>query len=297
MDATRPVERIVLGTVQFGLDYGISNTGGAVPSTEVSDILTLAYLSGIRMLDTAVAYGDSESVLGTLDDIAAPFEIVTKTVPIRTGQIGDVELELIEQGIRRSLNRLRRDRLAALLVHDARDLLGRGGERLWALLERHKTAGHATRIGVSVYDADEIEAVLKRFPVELIQLPLSVFDQRLIEDGTLGRLAARGIAVHARSLFLQGLLLMRPEDVPETLRFATPFLMRWQNACAEAKVARLEAALGFALAQPIEGLVIGVHSRGHLAECLAALKQPLTLPWASLACRDSAVIDPRQWRQ
>ena len=297
MDMMRPVERLVLGTVQFGLDYGISNAGGAVPSTEVSDILTLAHRSGIRMLDTAAAYGDSESVLGALGDIATPFEIITKTVPIRTGEIDDTELEVIDQGIRRSLIRLRRDRVAALLVHDARDLLGRGGERLWALLERHKAAGLASRIGVSVYDAEEIESVISRFPVELIQLPLSVFDQRLVEDGTLGRLAARGIAVHARSLFLQGLLLMRPEDVPDTLRFTTPFLLQWQNACAEAKVARLEAALGFALAQPIEGLVIGVHSRGHLTECLAALKQPPALPWASLACREAAVIDPRQWRQ
>ena len=297
MDNRRPVERLVLGTVQFGLDYGISNVGGAVPRGEVSDILTLAHQSGIRMLDTAAAYGDSESVLGTLDDIAATFEIISKTVPIRTGQIDDAELAIIEQGIRRSLNRLRRDRVAALLVHDARDILGRGGERLWALLERHKAAGHASRIGVSVYDAEEIEAVLSRFPVELIQLPLSVFDQRLIEDGTLGRLAARGIAVHARSLFLQGLLLMPSEDVPEALQVALPLLMRWRDLCAEAKVARLEAALGFALSQPIEGLVVGVHSRAHLAECLAALKQPLALPWASLACRDLAVIDPRQWRQ
>lgn len=297
MDNTRAVARLVLGTVQFGLDYGISNAGGVVPGAEVSDILSLARQSGIHMLDTAAAYGESESVLGALHDSAASFDIITKTVPIRSGQIDDAALTTIDQGFRRSLERLRRDRVAALLVHDARDLLSPGAERLWALLARHKAEGRATRIGVSVYDAEEIDAVLGRFPVELIQLPLSVFDQRLIQDGSLARLAARGIAVHARSVLLQGLLLMPLEDLPESLRVAQPLLERWRDVCAKAGVARLGAALGFALAQPIEGVVVGVHSRSHLTECLAALTQPPTLPWESLACRDRAVIDPRRWRQ
>jgi len=293
--SANPVDRLVLGTVQFGLAYGVSHRGGAVPLDEGRDILALARASGIRMLDTAAAYGESENVLGELG--SGSFGIVTKTVPIRSGDLGDVDLAAIDAGFLRSLMRLRRDRVAALLVHDARDLLGRGGESLWALLERHRAEGRVERIGVSVYDGEEIEAVVARFPVELIQLPLSVFDQRLVQDGTLDRLAARGIGVHARSLLLQGLLLMRADDAPETLRSAVPLLTRWKNMCADAHVTRLEAALAFALAQPIEGLVIGVHSREHLAECLAAVKQPVSLPWASLACGDEDVIDPRRWKQ
>jgi aryl-alcohol dehydrogenase-like predicted oxidoreductase len=291
------VERIVLGTVQFGLPYGVSHHGGAVPGAEVADILALARASGIRTLDTAAAYGDSERVLGELGDVSASFETITKTVPIRSGNLTDDDVAAVDDGFRRSLSRLNRDRVAALLVHDARDLLGHGGERLWALMEHHRAEGRAERIGVSVYDTEEIEAVLTRFPVELVQLPLSVFDQRLVEDGTLDRLVSRGISVHARSLLLQGLLLMQPDEVPETLSAAVPLLTRWKNACVDANVTRLEAALAFALAQPIEGLVIGVHSRDHLAECLAATRHPVSLPWPSFACRDSAVIDPRRWRQ
>jgi aryl-alcohol dehydrogenase-like predicted oxidoreductase len=176
-------------------------------------------------------------------------------------------------------------------------LLARGGDRLWALLERRRAEGRVERIGVSVYDSDEIEAVIARFPVELIQLPLSVFDQRLVENGTLRRLAARRIAVHARSVLLQGLLLMPRDGVPGTLAPAVPMLARWEDACAEADVTRLEAALAFALAQPIEGVVIGVHSRAHLAEILAAMTRPVSLPWDSFACNDAAVIDPRRWKQ
>ena len=156
--------RFVLGTVQFGLPYGVSHHGGAVPRDEVADILTLAQASGIRTIDTAAVYGDSEALLGALGEISEPFAVVTKTVPIRTGDIGDAELTVIDEGFIGSLTRLNRARVAALLVHDARDLLGCGGDRLWRLLEGHRAEGRAERIGVSVYDAEEIEAALAKGP-------------------------------------------------------------------------------------------------------------------------------------
>lgn len=297
MIVSTPAERLVLGTVQFGLPYGVSHQGGAVPAAEAADILALAYESGIHTLDTATAYGDSEGVLGDLGAVSAPFGIVTKTLPVRSGSIRDEDIAAIDAAFARSLKRLRRERVAALLVHEARDLLGPGGDRLWGLLERYRGEGRVERIGVSVYDTDEIEAVIARFPVQLIQVPLSVFDQRLVESGTLRHLATRRIAVHARSVLLQGLLLMPRDGVPDTLRAAIPMLARWEDACAEANVTRLQAALAFALAQPIEGVVIGVHSRAHLVEILDAVTQPVTLPWASFACADAAVIDPRRWKQ
>jgi aryl-alcohol dehydrogenase-like predicted oxidoreductase len=264
---------------------------------EAADILTLARTSGIRTLDTASAYGESERVLGELCAVSTSFGVVTKTLPVCSGYLDEGELSAIDAAFARSLARLGRERVAALLVHDARDLLGRGGDLLWALLERHRTEGRVERIGVSVYDAQEIEAVIARFPVELIQLPLSVFDQRLVEGGTLSRLAARGIAVHARSVLLQGLLLMSRDSVPDYLRGAESMLVHWEHACAEANVTRLEAALAFAFAQPIEGVVVGVHSRAHLAEILAAIERSITLPWSSFACNDANVIDPRHWKQ
>lgn len=289
--------RLVLGTVQFGLAYGVSHQGGAVARSEAAAILTFAGEHGIRTLDTAAAYGESESVLGELFDANQSLDIVTKTVPIRTDRLEASDIAVIDEGFHRSLVRLRRDRVSALLVHDSRDLLASGGDRLWALLETYRANGLVARIGVSVYDATEIEAVLARYPVELMQLPSSVFDQRLVLDGTLARLASRGVAVHIRSLFLQGLLLMAPDELPASLVSSVPSVQRWREACAAEAVTPLAAALAFGMAQPVEGLVIGVHSRTHLMECLAAIAQPVLLPWASLACADAAVIDPRRWRQ
>lgn len=293
--------RLALGTAQFGLAYGISHDGGPVPMWEVEDILVAAHDAGIGLLDTAAAYGESESVLGQLGHVSLAFDIVTKTVPIRSGDLKSADLSAIDDSFHRSLARLKRKRVGMLLAHDAADLLAKNGDRLWALMDGYRAAGLAGRIGVSVYDAGQIAAVLERFPVEVVQLPINVFDQRLIEDGTLGRLAARGIEIHARSLILQGLLLMTEAEVAARLPRALPAFRRWHVACANANVPPLTAALGFGLAQPeIARLVIGVHSHQHLAECLAAAKQAVTshrpqLDWPRLACNDPDIVDPRRW--
>lgn len=291
----KAVDRLILGTVQFGLPYGVSHRGGAVARDEVGQILHLAHRAGVRTLDTAAAYGESERVIGSLE-AALPFEIVTKTMPLRSSEPDADDLVAIDRAFFCSLEKLRRARISALLVHDVGILKGRAGAALWAHLERYRRDGLVDRIGVSVYDATEAEALSARFPVEIVQLPLNVFDQRPVTSGALERLAAEGIVIHARSPLLQGLLLMPPGELPTALRRAAPALERWRAACAAADTSPLAAALAFVLASPaVSGLVLGVHSSDHLAQCLAALEQPVALCWRSLACDDAILVDPRRW--
>ncbi len=237
------VDRLILGTVQFGLPYGVSHRGGAVARDEVERILTAAHSAGVRTLDTAAAYGESERVIGSVA-AALPFEIVTKTLPLGASEPDPDDLAAIDSAFRASLDKLGRQRVAALLVHDVRNLDGQGGAALWAQLERYRRDGLAGKIGVSVYDAAEAEALAARFPIEIVQLPLNVFDQRSTLSGVLERLAAGGIIVHARSPLLQGLLLMLPDELPPALQHARPAVEFWRSACAAAGVTPLAAALG-----------------------------------------------------
>jgi aryl-alcohol dehydrogenase-like predicted oxidoreductase len=291
------IDRLVLGTVQFGLAYGVSHKDGAVPTDEVSRILDLAWRSGVRLLDTAAAYGQSEQIIGS-SAVAAGFGVITKTVPIGTAALGDADIATIEQGVRESLAKLRRRSVDALLVHNIHNLQGPMGAVLWSRLERFRADGSAARLGISVYDVGEAERAIERFPIEIVQLPLNIFDQRAIRNGGLERLAARGVAIHVRSVFLQGLLLMEPSELPANLRQAAPVIERWRKGCAREGVTPLAAALGFVLAQPaVAKLVVGVHSQDHLAAYLAALSRPVSLRWASFACEDPAIVDPRAWSQ
>ena len=288
--------RLVLGTVQFGLPYGVSQDGGRVSIEEARNILELAAVAGIDMLDTAAAYGDSEEVLGEIVGVESPFAIVTKTLPIRANEIDEAAVSRAETGFRNSLRKLRLDKVYALLAHDPRDLLNPGGERLWALLQALKAQGLVGKIGASVYDWAEIDALMSRYPLEVLQAPLNIFDQRLLADSGFAHAAAKGVEIHARSVLLQGLLLMTPEAAAAKLPQAVEKLQDWRDALAEAGVSPLAAALGFALQAPnVDRVVIGVHSAAHLSECLAALDAAPQLNYARFTSDDLDLIDPRRW--
>ena len=176
--------RLILGTAQFGLSYGISNDSGRVGRDEVAAILSLASAAGVAGLDTAAAYGDSEEVLGSMA-ASRPFAITTKTLPVRASTLSRADVGRVEEAFRRSLRLLNRPAVDALLVHDADDLLVDGGERLWESLERFRREGVAGRIGVSVYDGAQIAAVTAKYPIDVVQLPINALDQRLLADGSL----------------------------------------------------------------------------------------------------------------
>src|SRR5262249_43348603 len=126
--------------------------------------------------------------------------------------------DMLVQTFERSLLRLRQQNIYGLLIHDINFLLQTGGDAVWATLRSLQGQGLVEKIGVSVYTGQQIDAVLARFDPTLVQLPINILDQRLILDGHLKKLKARGVEIHARSIFLQGLLLMHPRDVPNHMQ-------------------------------------------------------------------------------
>lgn len=281
--------KLALGTAQFGLGYGIAEAARRVPESEACALLRLAYAHGIRMLDTAAAYGESEAVLGRC--LAAGkehFDIVTKTLPGADGAS-------VARAFAASLERLGCGSLYGVLVHHAADLLRPGGDRLYDQLAEWRSRGQARKLGVSVYTRAEVDAVLERYRLDIVQLPLSVFDQRLAADGTLKKLKRMNVEVHARSVFLQGLALMEPAAVP--LERARPMIVRWRAALASRGVSPLAAALWYvARLAEVDRVVVGVHSAAQLVECIAAFDEPpVELDFSGFACPDDELVDPRRW--
>lgn len=289
--------KLALGTVQFGLDYGVSNAAGRTPEAEVRGIVDLAARNGIEVYDTAPAYGCSESLLGRVLP-ARTGRIVTKTAKAGASA-GEAGLRQVRDTFAASLARLGRDEVYAVLVHDADDLLQADGERLYDVLQSFRDSGRVGKIGISVYDADQIDAVCARFRVDVIQLPLNVLDQRLITNGSLARLKERGIEIHARSAFLQGLLLMGREVRPERFSPYSPVLDRFTDLACELGLTPLQAALGFVAALPeVDYVVCGVNTRRHLEELVAAARTKVdTRAFASLQCDDPALLDPSRWHE
>lgn len=272
--ATPAVCRLGLGTVQFGLDYGIANPDGRVPIDEVTRILKLAATSGISLLDTAHLYGRSEEVLGRLLPPDHPFWIVTKTIKTPSERIQRADIKRVVDSFRQSLERLRQPSVHGLLVHDADDLLKPGGENLAEMLLTLRALGLISAVGVSVYRAEQIDAVMKILVPDIIQLPINVFDQRLLSAGYLTQLHDAGVEIHARSVFLQGLLLMPPDELNGYFEPIRGHLRQYRASLHESGLTPLQAALQFVLRRPeIARIIVGVCNRQHLEQIIAAASE------------------------
>ena len=286
-----------LGTVQFGSDYGVSNPGGRTPPDEVARILAFAEHEGIGLLDTAALYGDSEAVLGAALRRGHPFRIVSKTIKFDAERISATNVSDLRAGFEDSLHRLRQNRLYGLLVHSVADLLRPGGDLLWAALNELKRERLVEKIGVSVYTGRDIESVLARFRPDLVQLPLNVLDQRLLAGGQLARLKAKDIEVHARSIFLQGLLLMEDAPVPSALARFRPRLERVWQACRRAAVSPLALSLAFVKSvAAVDAAIVGVAAAAQLAQIVTALRSTIGIAdFTAFACDEEQLLNPSLW--
>ena len=287
-----------LGTVQFGFDYGLGADTRIVPEAEVRHILNVAYASGVDILDTARAYGCSEEALGRCMTSDKTFRVVTKTAPLK-GLRGTAEAAArVHAGFLESLAALNTPAVYGLLVHHADDLLAPGGDDLWRLLTDLQASGLVKRIGVSVYTGEQIDELLPRYGPQIVQLPINVFDQRLIRGGQLAQLKHTGAEVHARSLFLQGLLLLDEKDVPPFFDPVRPLLRRWEQAAGTTSAGKAGAALAFARSLGLlDAAIIGVHSASEFAanaDEYASFDAGL-IDFTSFAIDDATILNPANW--
>lgn len=290
--------KLGLGTAQFGLAYGITGPGVRVSLGEVKAILDLARKRNVTMLDTAPAYGDSEAVLGECLAGGGGFGIVTKTIAAGGARIAGEDVARLDESFTASLARLRVNSVDGVLVHRADDLLAPGGDRIYELLAQWRGEGRTRKIGVSVYTREQIDALFERHLYDIVQLPVSVFDQRLVADGTLEMLKRAGVEIHARSVLLQGLALMEPSNIPAALQPARPLVERFRRTLAGWGLSPLAGALRYVNGlAAIDRVVIGVHSAAQLEECLRAVEASAgEHDYSAFACANEAIVDPRQWK-
>jgi aryl-alcohol dehydrogenase-like predicted oxidoreductase len=302
----RRISRLMLGTVQLGLDYGVANRTGRPPRAEARAILKTAFRAGVNAIDTARSYGDSELLLGELlAELDAPADLLieTKTAAQEVAQdeAADVVSGLTDGWLVDSLRRLRRPSVEAYLLHRFGQL-DAGGGTLMDLLRRRRAEGRIAHLGVSLYSPEEAERALVVPDIEVVQAPFSVFDQRLRRSGFLPRAQQRGLAVFTRSAFLQGLVLMPREEVPAGLSDILPLRDEFERICRRAERPEKEVALRFPLTQPgITSVLVGVETAAQLRELLDLLARPALAAGTVRALEDcfadvpEDLINPATW--
>ncbi|MCO6354231.1 aldo/keto reductase [Pseudoalteromonas shioyasakiensis] len=287
--------KLALGTVQFGLNYGVTNTQGQVLQSEVNSILDLAKQANIKLLDTASAYGESESALGKYSGLV-DFNLVTKIPKM------EQESRTIAQIAKQSLSKMHHQPLHAILFHDANDLLSPNADYFFSQALKLKNDGICKKIGVSVYTPEQMFAITERYPIELVQIPFNCFDQRFAEKACQNIYKRYNIEVHARSLFLQGTLLCKQYDLPSYFTQFKPAYDNFHELCEALNCQPMTLAL--AAPQQLEFIdhaILGVCSALQLKQILQnysasqQLAKLSTEQLKKLQFEDLRLINPANW--
>ena len=280
------MNKLALGTAQFGLDYGVTNSKGKVQVEEVELILGCAKENSINTLDTAASYGNSEEVLGSIG--ISDFQIITKTIPLKNG------VDEVIKHFKQSLTFLNKSSVNGLLIHNINEIENKNFNTLFKELTELKRQGLVNKIGFSTYTPEQVDFLLKNFDFDLIQVPFNIFDNRLIQGGQLQALNNKGVEVHARSVFLQGVLL----DFNNLSNYFSPWKKEfsiYQETVKDNGLSLLECALNFVLnIREIDKVLVGVNSERQLKEIVKAVKRRSNL--SAYPINDINLLNPSLWK-
>lgn len=283
--------KIILGTAQFGMNYGIANEKGRVEEIEIKKILDIAIQKKIKYLDTAIAYGDSEKIIGKFN--YENFEVITKISNIPKTILK--KEKWIRNQVLASIKRLRIKKLEALLLHDPKQILDNNGSIIIKTLVEMKSEGLINKIGISIYNPSQIQQYLDIYKFDIIQAPLNILDQRMIQSGWMTLLKKSGIEFHARSIFLQGLLLMA--NKPNYFDKWTKLWNQLDDWLHKEHLTAMQACVRFALSQKdVSAVVLGVDSAIQLNQILLSGNNPLNkIPLFIQNIDDENLLNPSNW--
>jgi len=287
-------DKLILGTAQFGLDYGVANKDGKLNLMSADNIISYARQKGVDRIDTAINYGDSESLLGKIG--VREFEVTTK-ISLPPDSVANV-YKWVEYEISQSLKRIGYPKIYNVLIHDASIFKMDARANFYKALVDLKDAGVIKKIGVSIYDPNELNEITENYSIDMVQAPYNVFDRRMQASGWLNKLNQLGVEFQARSIFLQGLLLMDIKKMPRKFSKWFPLFKLFEEWNITNNFTALQSCVIFVLLTlNINNIVIGVDNLSQLKEILSlnnAVPDELTFP--DLFIEDSSLINPSLWR-
>lgn len=256
------MNKISLGSAQFGIDYGINNKRGKIPKEEVFNILSKAIEFGIDTIDTAYDYGESEKIIGDfLRSVRYKFKIISKLPKCKYGKV--------EQIFESSLNNLGLYMIYGYLIHSFESY--KKDKRIWNEVKKLKNVGKIGRIGFSLYYPQELEYLFEhKVYFDIVQVPYSIFDQRF--EPYFIELKRRNIEVHVRSVFLQGLVFKGLDELDYRFLKIKPKIVFLHSLSRELNLPISIICLGFVLLNNVDKVVLGIDSKKNLIENITQLK-------------------------
>lgn len=287
--------KLMIGTAQFGRQYGIANKSGIVTAHEAFNIIKMAIDNGINWVDTAHDYGNSEKLIGILSKrLDTKLNIVTKAF------LGHLNPQpgVIIPSIKNTLDDLGVDEVYGLLIHNPADLMGDQADAVFNVLNEVVHFGMARKIGVSVSTPEQAEIITENYPLDIVQVPCNLFDQRFIQSGTIDRLASYGLEIQVRSIFLQGLFFMELENLSEHFNEVKPLLVKLHKVAEDNGVSVRKLALEYVKAiDNVERIIVGVDSSKQFKELIDDYNAPfdVSIDFKQFAVNDERFVNPGNW--
>jgi aryl-alcohol dehydrogenase-like predicted oxidoreductase len=288
MSQSFDLKKIIIGTANFGLSYGIKPK--KIINKEILKILNYSSKIGIDTIDTAKNYGNSENIIGKHN--GNKFKIISK-LPKLDKKIKNVNLH-IEKLILDTLKKLKCRSIYAILIHDPETLMNKNGKKIFNILQQLKQRGLITKIGVSIYDFSQINFLIKKYNLDILQVPFNIVDRRLIEKKILEKLNKKHIEIHIRSIFLKGLLLKK--NPPKKF-------IKWKNIWLSLKrykknseLKNLTYCIQFVKKySKIDRIIIGVDTLGQFKEIIKEFKTKRKISIPNISSNDKKLINPSLW--
>ena len=285
-----PKLNFCLGTAQFGSKYGISNTSKKVNYSEIEKILEFSETMNINKIDTAFNYGNAEQTLGKIG--VSKWNIQSKILI----KYKDEKLlyDNIKRNINKSLDRLKVNKIDNLLLHNEEQLIQSKKENIYDILINLKKDGYISNYGVSYYDPKKLSKTLKNFKIDVIQVPINIFDHRFIN--LLGSIRNRVKNIQVRSIFLQGLLLMNKIERKIKFNKWESNFKKFESWNTINNLNALQSCINFVKnVKNIDDIVIGVQSKKELVEIISAFNSLNKLTTDTLKVNDIELINPVKW--
>lgn len=289
------IEKMILGSAQFGLDYGISNVTGITSLEEVDKILHYANDLGICHIDTAPAYGHSEQLIGSLE-ISKKFLITTKIAHLNTDRISEKHYDLILKTVDQSILNLKQSP-HIILLHNSGDITLEGSKYLFKAFDQLKGFLGVQKIGVSVYDTDQCVLALDSYDFDVVQVPANIYDRRFVSAEFLSHIHSKCSEVQVRSIFLQGLFFIK--KLPIYLSHYQAVHDKFHDFLKNNQLSPLDASVQFIKTLDVDGFLVGVNNLDQLKEVVESVSsENLDVDLRSFNYDQyENLIDPRTWRK
>ncbi|HUX95600.1 MAG TPA: aldo/keto reductase [Bacteroidales bacterium] len=284
--------KLILGTVQFGLDYGINNHSGKPSEEQTFNILDEARRLGIKRLDTADAYGKAINIIGRYHSKHHVFKILNKFT------FSDQSCDIAGK-VNKSLKTLNIDSFDVYSYHSFFDF--ESNHESQKILQGLKNEKLIKNIGISVYTNQEFEKAINSEVIDVIQLPFNILDNHVKRGLLLEKAKKNSKEIHVRSVFLQGLIFMNEVQIPEKLKPLSPYLMNIVSFCRNQHLSLAEIAMTYAFTYPyIDGVLIGVDNIDQLKTNISCIRSEyadtITDFIETINVTEAELLNPSFWK-